>query len=87
MTKTKVKVLTEERKFTLNELAEYNGKGGKPAYIAFEGKVYDVSASVFWMEGDHMGSHQAGKDLTNEIELAPHRKETLEKVKFVGVLV
>jgi predicted heme/steroid binding protein len=87
MTKTKVKVLTEERKFTLNELAEYNGKGGKPAYIAFEGKVYDVSASVFWSEGEHMGIHEAGRDLTNEIELAPHRKETLDKVKLVGVLV
>lgn len=79
--------MTEEtRKFTLNELAEYNGKGGKPAYIALEGKVYDVSASVFWSEGDHMGAHQAGKDITNEIELAPHRKEVLERVKLVGVL-
>lgn len=79
--------MTEERKITPNELAEYNGRGGKPAYIAFEGKVYDVSASVFWTEGDHMGTHQAGRDLTREIELAPHRKEPLEKVKFVGALV
>jgi predicted heme/steroid binding protein len=79
--------LTESRKITMTELAENNGKDGKPAYIAFKGKVYDVSDSAFWMEGDHMGAHVAGKDLTNEIELAPHREETLQKVKQVGVLV
>jgi predicted heme/steroid binding protein len=39
------------------------------------------------MEGDHMGAHIAGKDLTNEIELAPHREETLQRMKQVGVLV
>ena len=76
----------ETRKFTLNELAEYNGKGGKPTYVAFEGKVYDVSASVFWMEGDHMGAHQAGRDLTSEIQLAPHRNEVLQRTKQVGIL-
>ena len=82
-----MKFLTEERKFTLAELAEFNGKGGKPAYIAFQGKVYDASASAFWMEGDHMGAHQAGKDLTSEIELAPHREEVLQRTKQVGVIV
>ena len=76
----------ETRKFTLSELAEFNGKGGKPAYVAFEGKVYDVSASVFWMEGDHMGAHQAGGDLTSEIQLAPHRNEVLQRTKEVGIL-
>ena len=36
------------------------------------------------MEGDHMGMHDAGKDLTEELEMAPHREETFERVKFVG---
>ncbi len=71
----------------MNELAENNGKNGKPAYVAFKGTVYEVSGSAFWMEGDHMGLHIAGKDLTNEMELAPHREEKLQKVKPVGVLV
>jgi len=80
--------LAEElKKFTLDELSEYNGKGGKPAYIAYKGKVYDVSASSFWLEGDHLGMHQAGKDLTDELELAPHGNENLERAKLVGVLV
>lgn len=77
----------ELRKFTQNELSEYNGKGGKPTYIAFQGKVYDVSDSAFWMDGDHMGAHQAARDLTNEMDLAPHRQEVLERAKQVGVLV
>ena len=82
-----MKFLAEQRKITTNELAQNNGRDGKPAYIAFKGIAYDVSANAFWMEGDHMGAHQAGKDLTNEIELAPHREETLQRVKQVGVLV
>ena len=80
-------VLTEQRKISKDELAQNNGKEGKPAYIAFKGVVYEVSESAFWMEGDHMGAHDAGKDLTEEIELAPHREETLQRVKQVGVLI
>ena len=82
----KVIFLNEERKFTLEELAKFNGRNGNPAYIAFKGKVYDVSDSSFWLDGDHLGSHQAGKDLTDEIELAPHGPENLDRLKAVGVL-
>ena len=74
------------RKFTLEELRQHNGQDGKPAYIAFKGKVYDVSLSSFWMGGDHLGAHQSGMDLTEEINLAPHGEETLERLKVVGVL-
>ncbi len=82
-----MKFLAELRKFTSKELEEYNGKNGKPAYIAYQGKVYDVSESAFWLDGEHMGLHQAGKDITEELDLAPHREETLERVKLVGELV
>jgi predicted heme/steroid binding protein len=34
-----------------------------------------------------MGMHQAGKDLTEELELAPHGNEVLERIKLIGVLV
>lgn len=76
-----------ELKLSLEELKQYNGQGGKPAYIAYKGKIYDVSNSSFWIGGDHLGAHEAGKDLTEEMELAPHREETLERVKVVGVLI
>ena len=79
--------MNQPTKVTKQQLQENDGKNGKPAYIAYQGKVYDVSASSFWMEGDHMGTHEAGKDLTEELEMAPHREETFQKVKFVGELV
>lgn len=80
-------MLTEEKKFTTEELSKFNGKDGNPTYIAFKGKVYDVSQSSFWLDGDHLGAHQAGKDLTAEIELAPHGPENLDRVTIVGTLV
>ena len=72
---------------TRQQLQENNGKNGKPAYVAYQGKVYEVTESSFWMEGDHLGMHQAGKDLTEELEMAPHKEENLQRVKLVGDLV
>jgi predicted heme/steroid binding protein len=82
-----VNLLGEERKFTLEELAKNDGKNGNPAYLAYNGKVYDVTESSFWLGGDHLGAHQAGKDLTMEIDIAPHGPENLDRVKLIGVLV
>jgi len=76
-----------ERKFTLDELKQYDGKEGRPAYIAYNGKVYDVTNDYLWTDGDHQGEHTAGKDLTEEMKLAPHSEETLERIKQVGILV
>jgi predicted heme/steroid binding protein len=78
--------LAEQKKISKQELEENNGKNGKPAYIVYNGKVYDVSESSMWIDGEHMGLHQAGKDLTEELEMAPHRDENLKNVKFVGEL-
>ena len=71
--------MSELKKVTKQELEENNGKNGKPAYIVYQGKVYDVSQSSFWVDGDHLGMHQAGKDLTEELEMAPHKEETLQR--------
>lgn len=79
--------MTEQKKVTSQELEANDGKNGKPAYIAYQGKVYDVSESSFWMEGEHMGMHNAGKDLTEDLEMAPHKDENFSKVKYVGELV
>ena len=79
--------MAQERKITSKELAENDGKNGNPAYVAFKGKVYDVSTSAFWMDGDHLGAHQAGKDLTSEMELAPHTEEVLNRAVLVGTLI
>lgn len=60
------------KEFTLEELAQYDGRDGKQAYVAFKGVVYDVTESAMWGEGDHEGMHQAGADLTSEHDDAPH---------------
>ena len=75
------------QKVTKQELEANDGKNGKPAWILYKGKVYDVTDSGFWMDGEHMGMHNAGKDLTEDLEMAPHREENFEKVKYVGELV
>jgi predicted heme/steroid binding protein len=60
------------KEFTLDELAEFNGREGNPAYVAYKGTVYDVSESMMWDAGDHEALHQAGGDLTDEHDDAPH---------------
>lgn len=58
--------------FTLDELGEFDGREGRPAYVAYDGAVYDVTESGMWGDGDHEGMHQAGADLTTEHDEAPH---------------
>ena len=45
------------KEFTSEELLSFNGKDGSPVYVAFEGKVYDVSKSPLWSSGLHMKRH------------------------------
>ncbi len=68
------------------ELAEKNGKEGRPVYIAYKGKIYDVSESMLWKTGTHMKRHPSGKDLTTDLSAAPHGPEVLERYQQVGVI-
>jgi predicted heme/steroid binding protein len=79
---------TEERIFTERELQQFDGTHGKPAYIAYAGVVYDVSASSLWRGGLHKDLHYAGTDLTRTLRKAPHTAEvfTHATVKRVGRL-
>ncbi len=72
-------------KFTPEELKKYDGSNGI-AYVAYGGKVYDVSASYHWKKGIHQVMHRAGLDLTEEFERAPHSPELLEKFPVIGEL-
>lgn len=74
------------KNFTKSQLAEFNGKEGKPAYIAHQGIVYDVSESKLWENGQHMGRHNAGSDLTTDIQAAPHQSDMLQRCPQVGGL-
>ncbi|MBN2404658.1 MAG: cytochrome B5 [Coriobacteriia bacterium] len=74
------------REFTLGELKSFDGTGGKPAYVAYAGVVYDVSESAMWGDGDHEGMHSAGLDLTEAHEEAPHDEHIVDFPE-VGKLV
>ncbi len=73
------------RVFTLDELADYDGTDGKPCYVAYKGKVYDVTAGPNWVDGVH-SEHYAGEDLTEAMEDAPHDEEVMEEMPVVGEL-
>ena len=72
--------------FTQEQLSKSDGTNGKPAYVAYKGIVYDVSESFLWKGGKHQGLHRAGRDLTSEIENAPHEADFLERFPVVGEL-
>ncbi|EYE89114.1 cytochrome B5 [Fervidicella metallireducens AeB] len=74
----------QEREFTLEELAGFNGADGKPAYIAIDGVVYDVSNNPAWGGGTHFGV-VAGTDATMEFKSC-HKEQVLAKLQRVGVL-
>ena len=74
------------RTFTLEELKNYDGKDGRAAYIAIDGKVYDVSDSARWRKGTHNG-FAAGNDLTSKIKsVSPHGERVLNNIPIVGVI-
>jgi len=68
------------------ELRNKDGKDGRPTYVAYNGKVYDVSKSKLWAGGTHMGRHHAGMDLTSLLPLAPHGEEVFQRVVTAGEL-
>lgn len=74
------------KEFSKEELARYNGKNGRPAYAAYKGKVYDLSGSLLWKDGSHQVLHNAGVDLTDAMEQAPHGGDVLEKFPLLGIL-
>lgn len=81
-------IAPDERVFTERELQQFDGARGKPAYIAYDGVVYDVSASSLWRGGLHQDLHYAGTDLTRTLRKAPHAAEVFAHttVKRVGRL-
>src|SRR5690554_13075 len=77
----------EERiEMTIDELKKYNGRNGTKAYVAYKNKVYDVTGSPFWEEGEHEGVHFAGADLTTQLSGAPHGDEVFKGFPVVGTL-
>ena len=72
---------------TLDQLKQYDGKNGNPAYVAVDGVIYDVTNVPQWKNGEHNG-YSAGNDLTDIIKnKSPHGVKQLNGVPVVGKLV
>jgi predicted heme/steroid binding protein len=76
--------------FTLDALAQFDGKDGRSAYVAVDGVVYDVTGSRMWPDGTHARCDfgaAAGRDLSEVITKAPpNMRAVLETMPVVGEL-
>jgi predicted heme/steroid binding protein len=71
--------------YTKSQLALRNGQDKPEIWVAFEGQIYDVSASKLWRKGKHY-EHWAGQDLTDELKDAPHSQQVFDKFSVIGLL-
>ena len=71
--------------YTRAQLALRNGQDREEIWIAYQGVIYDVTASRLWRHGKHY-EHWAGQDLTEELAQAPHTARVFERLPVVGRL-
>jgi len=83
---TQTDTVAEQISLTLDELKTYNGKDGMPAYVAYEGVIYDVSDVPQWATGIH-GGNMAGTDITEKLKTVSHGTTKLEGLAVVGKVV
>ncbi len=79
-------VVNGTKTFTREELAQYNGKNGNPAYVAVNGVVYDVTNNAAWAAATHFGL-SAGNDLTTSFASCHAGADILSRLSVVGNLV
>ena len=74
------------KEFTRSQLALRNGQDRPEIWCAYNGLIYDLSASRLWRNGKHY-EHWAGQDLTPELRDAPHTEKVFDKFEVVGKLI
>ena len=78
-----------ERPYTVEELAQYDGKDDNQCLVAVDGDVYLIEGFALWQMGEHLpsgGRARCGLDLTNVIDESPHGRSKLQLLKKVGTL-
>lgn len=78
---------TKPGNMTAEELSKFDGRDKRPAYIAYCGVIYDVTASRLWADGRHVGRHPAGCDLTDVLKQAPHGEDKVLNMPKIGKLL
>ncbi len=72
---------------SLDGLSQFDGKDGRPAYVAYNGIIYNVTKSRLWKNGSHVIKHAAGNDLTDILKTAPHGEDKILAMPQVGKLL
>jgi predicted heme/steroid binding protein/uncharacterized membrane protein len=85
--KTLIPAMDEDGACTADALCQFDGKDGRPAYIAYKGLIYDMTKSRLWKNGSHMTKHAAGNDLTDILKTAPHGEDKMLAMPRVGTLL
>ncbi len=81
-----ITLLAENHKhmvFSFDTLSLYDGQTNKQAYVAYRGRVYDVSD--VWSNGSHQG-YTAGTDITEAIKTSIHGIRVFDQLNQVGIL-
>lgn len=76
----------DARTVSMAELEAADGLDGRPAWVAVNGVVYDVTNSPGWKDGEHRGGSKAGADLTEEFVESAHAMDTMSRTPVVGRL-
>ncbi len=77
---------TKPKKFSTDELRQFDGQDGRPLYIIFKGKVYDFTASKLWPQGKHMQIHTRNENLEAALKSAPHGEDNVFRFPLLGEL-
>ncbi|MDF2888798.1 MAG: cytochrome b5 [Lacrimispora sp.] len=73
--------------FTREQLAQYDGKNGAPAYVAVDGVVYNVTNNRLWAGGNHFWGLSAGRDLSVDFASCHPGAMVLSVLPVVGYLI
>lgn len=71
--------------YTSEQLKLRDGISLPEIWVSYKGKIYDVTSSELFKDGKHYW-HHSGKDLTAEMQDAPHMDDVMNKFHIVGVL-
>jgi predicted heme/steroid binding protein/uncharacterized membrane protein len=85
--KTLVPAMDDNGACTPDGLCQFDGKDGRPAYVAYKGHIYNVTGNRMWKNGSHVTKHSAGNDLTNILKTAPHGEDKILAMPRVGTLL
>ncbi|KAL9658603.1 hypothetical protein ABK040_006140 [Willaertia magna] len=75
----------EEREYTLEELKQYNGVDQKKIFVSVKGKVFDVTGSGFYGQGEAY-SIFAGHDASKALALSELQAKHLDVMDISDLL-